>query len=178
MNPIGFKQSNSVFLAPPGKEKEVDQLPVFIDNKQIVSCWKLSENDIERLKDDPRIWLGVLGQGHPAVWLDTRNPFQTQPVKKDILPGDADILIHYLKKEFENELSKIKSLDISQIIPSLKEIIRKMWNTTNDLYYQKDGNSKVTQTISSCLYLTTILEILQNHDSQTSNPQSEIKEQE
>ena len=172
MKPIGFKESNQVLSAPKGREEEVDQLPVFVDNTQYVSCWKLTEDDLEKLKSDPRIWLGVLSKGHPPVYLLAESPFIEKYSPQYIASGESDLLIHYLKIEFKDEFVNIQGFDLEQITPHIKEAIRKMWNSSNDLFYEKDGEKKANTSIKLCLYLTEILNRLDRlitYDSNKTN---------
>lgn len=67
-----------VLEAPPGAEGEVSPLPVVYAQPrwpnpprlQVVSGWKLSWAERLKVLLTGRVWLGVLGETHPPVWLD------------------------------------------------------------------------------------------------------------
>lgn len=65
--PVFFQGSNAVLKAPPGQEDEVIPLPVLSDTTQVVSCWKLSEQEIEYIKEHGVVWLAIAGHTHAPV---------------------------------------------------------------------------------------------------------------
>ena len=76
MNPIEFKEQNKVFTKPENMtDKECKSLPVLTDGKQSVSCWELTDEKLEEIKKTKKVYLGVLGQGHPPVFLEVFKPF-------------------------------------------------------------------------------------------------------
>ena len=72
--PIPFPEANFTFTAPAG-DKECSELPVFRDQVQAISKWRLTKAEIEEVVRTGTIWLGVMGQGHPPVWLSATYPF-------------------------------------------------------------------------------------------------------
>lgn len=77
MKPIEFNEQNKVLLKPENMtDEECKSLPVFSNGKECISCWQLSDEEIEKLKETKCIWLGVLsGQTQPPVFLNVDNPF-------------------------------------------------------------------------------------------------------
>lgn len=77
-----FPQVNAIFK---GDGKTIADLPCHIDDEQnlVVSCWKLSETDKQRILDSGEIFLGQLTFGNPlqpqAVWF--QNPFVPEETK-------------------------------------------------------------------------------------------------
>ena len=57
-------------------DEECGSLHVNFNGSESVSCWELDENDIKDILENKRIWLGVLGKGHPPVYLTTTEPHQ------------------------------------------------------------------------------------------------------
>jgi hypothetical protein len=75
MRPKEFAQQNAVFGAG---QKEYQPLPAHLSGDgQVVSCWELSAEDIERVKETGCVWLSVLTFREPLqpVCLMTENPF-------------------------------------------------------------------------------------------------------
>lgn len=67
-NPVGFEGANVVFQAPRGvPQEECGDLPVFRDSDQIISCWRLTADEIEEVKRTGVVWLSVIGSGTPPV---------------------------------------------------------------------------------------------------------------
>ena len=78
MEPIKFNGQNMTFTKPKNmSEEECGDLPVFSNGNQIISCWKLSREEIEHVTNTGRIYLGVMGVAQPPVYLTT---FEPEPV--------------------------------------------------------------------------------------------------
>jgi len=80
MNPIEFNEQNKVLLKPESMtDEECKSLPVFSNGDECVSCWQLSDEEIEKLKETKCVWLGVLsGSTQPPVFLSVDYPFETR----------------------------------------------------------------------------------------------------
>lgn len=66
--PVGFEGANFVFTAPPTMTPdECGDLEVFRNGNQIVSCWRLSEDELERVAETGVVWLSIVGAGMPPV---------------------------------------------------------------------------------------------------------------
>lgn len=72
MKPRPFKEMTKILTAPLGEpDQEIEDLPVFRDGRQIISCWKLSPWDRIKALCFGRVWLGVWGKTtSPPVRLD------------------------------------------------------------------------------------------------------------
>lgn len=58
MRPIEFKEMNAVFGA---WQKEYEPLPAHLtESGEVVSCWELTPEDIERVKKTGCVWLSQL----------------------------------------------------------------------------------------------------------------------
>lgn len=77
MTPISFPQSNKDLIKPDSMtDKECGTLPVFTNGNQCISCWSLSDDDIERIKRTGRVWLSVhSGPTQPPVMVSSEFPF-------------------------------------------------------------------------------------------------------
>lgn len=67
MRPIKFTEMNCVFQK---ENSEKNELPVYMDEDQIVSCWKLSFMDRVKAVIFGRVWMSTSGNEQPSVWLD------------------------------------------------------------------------------------------------------------
>jgi hypothetical protein len=56
-------------------EEEVYTLDVYRDGKQSVSCWELTADEKLEVARTGKVYLYVLGQGHPPVCVMGINPF-------------------------------------------------------------------------------------------------------
>lgn len=73
INPVDFEESNRTLMGGG----DADDLRVFSDGRQSVSCWKLTFMGALKLLFTRRIWLGVLsGNSQPPVWMSTDFPFK------------------------------------------------------------------------------------------------------
>jgi len=86
MLPVTFEQQNKIYTKPEGwTDEQCSDLSVWqgqtpIDDHgnmspSIISCWKLSKEDIEEIKRTGVIWLCISSDGMPPVSLFTENPF-------------------------------------------------------------------------------------------------------
>ncbi len=81
MKPIPFKEMNKILVIPLGiPVHDIDDLPVFRDGEQVISCWKLGFWDRMNAVIFGKVWLGVLGKkSQPPVRLDCcRTIFQRE----------------------------------------------------------------------------------------------------
>lgn len=65
-NAVGFEGANRVFRAPKDMENCVD-LEVFQDAEALVSCWRLTKEELEEVNKTGVVWLRVVGGGTPPV---------------------------------------------------------------------------------------------------------------
>lgn len=80
MTPTTFPQSNKTLKAPPGKEAEIVELPIWTDGQQCVSCYRLSWRERFSALFFGRAWLSVLsGQTQPPVWMLVKRELFEQP---------------------------------------------------------------------------------------------------
>lgn len=83
---VDFPERNFVFKKPVDMtDEQCSDLCVWKgaatieDTKEevpvIMSCWKLSKEDLEEIQKTGTIWLSITGHGMPPVSLFTENPF-------------------------------------------------------------------------------------------------------
>ncbi len=82
MLPTQFDQANFTFTKPEGwTDEQCMSLPVFKGTDTegtpcIISCWRLSKEDLEDIQRTGVVWLNIIGHGMPPVSVFTENPFQ------------------------------------------------------------------------------------------------------
>lgn len=82
--PTGFDEENGDLGPPKGcSEDEVSSLSVlqtkYDDGTPVViSCWKLTQEELEEVIRTKRVWLGIHGSTMPPAWVSGLNPTQTQ----------------------------------------------------------------------------------------------------
>jgi hypothetical protein len=62
-NPVGFEGARAVADAAPGDEDKVRPLPIFMDDHQIISCWRLTPEELARIAETGVVWLSVTNVG-------------------------------------------------------------------------------------------------------------------
>lgn len=92
MLPVDFEERNFVYGKPAGMtDEQCCDLPVWkgsapVDEQGtlypvIISCWKLSKEDLEEVQRTGCLWLSITGNGMPPVSIFTENPFvQTEKI--------------------------------------------------------------------------------------------------
>ncbi|MCE5277172.1 MAG: hypothetical protein LLG03_03985 [Planctomycetaceae bacterium] len=64
LTPIRYKHCNTTLVADG-----CNDLPVFNDGQQYLTCWKLSWRQLIDVIFRRRVWLCILGSYHPPVWV-------------------------------------------------------------------------------------------------------------
>jgi len=140
MKAVEFKGQTKVFTKPSGMtDAECGSLAVNFNGEQSVSCWELDENDIKNILKHKRVWLGVLGGGHPPVFLTTDEPVQVsiEKAKVEKLFKSKDSIYSYMQGMLEdktgysaNEITvrsifyddlEVDSLDMVEIIMEIEK---------------------------------------------------------
>lgn len=81
MKPIKTKNTNSILRAPEGNNDVID-LPItrlkYEDGSNAVeSCWKLSQEELEHVKETGKVYFVCMGQTHPPILLSTRSQLES-----------------------------------------------------------------------------------------------------
>lgn len=82
MEACAFDEENGVLDPPHGVSLgECSPLPVWRGplengNLVVISCWKLTEEEMEEVKRTGRVWLLVWGSTMPPVYPTGRSPFK------------------------------------------------------------------------------------------------------
>jgi hypothetical protein len=80
--PASFAESNLVLDSPPGMTPdECEPLSVLRTRTPsgqavVISCWKLTAEELAEINRTGRVWLGILGHTMPPAWIDGTVPFQ------------------------------------------------------------------------------------------------------
>jgi len=86
MIPVDFKEANFTFTRPKSMtDEQCGDLRVWKGYDLagfpiIVSCWRLSKEDLEEINRTGKIWLSVTSEVTPPVSLFTEYPFQNAKV--------------------------------------------------------------------------------------------------
>jgi hypothetical protein len=91
MKPTSFKETNQVLMA--GDNPNTDQLPVCYatnpeipDRVFIVSRWKLSPEELERINETGELWISVMNRNMAPIMPTVFDPFYDHGYK----PIDLD----------------------------------------------------------------------------------------
>ena len=81
MLPTTFSEQNLVFIKPSDMtDEECSDLPMWKGKSSdgfptIISCWKLSYEDLKLIQETGCVYLSITGNGMPPVSLQIENPF-------------------------------------------------------------------------------------------------------
>jgi hypothetical protein len=76
-----FNESNHVLDKPPDMSyDECDPLCVWVGNNpagipMVISCWKLTANELALINQTGKVWLTILGRTMPPSALSVQSPF-------------------------------------------------------------------------------------------------------
>ncbi len=82
MIPQRFKEVNTVMRGPDGMKNCAD-LHCFQNDQQIISAWRPTPEELVRLNLGEPVWLSVIGQQMPPVWIGVDSPFMEIEKEKD-----------------------------------------------------------------------------------------------
>lgn len=71
MKPVEFEEQNTVFVADG-----CGDLPAYKQMPQIISCFELDDEEIEKLNKTKKIWVSVHSVDMPPIWLGVDKPFR------------------------------------------------------------------------------------------------------
>lgn len=120
MNPIQFKEQNVTYIA-----EGCNDLPAHKAKDQIISCWKLTKEELEQINKTGVIWFSVMGQSQPPIWLGTENPFKEKEAREMITKKQKDYILDLYKEidiEPEEDLDNLTKQQASNLIKELKQI--------------------------------------------------------
>lgn len=71
-----FNESNHVLSRPPDMtDEQCDPLSVFVDGKQVISCWKMTAEELTEIQKTGRVWLIIAGRTMPPVAVTGVSPW-------------------------------------------------------------------------------------------------------
>lgn len=70
-----FPEANATLQAPPGRD-DIRELPIHQHSAWSISCWQLSEKEVEEVARTGIVWLHVMGNTHPPVYVGGERPFR------------------------------------------------------------------------------------------------------
>lgn len=89
MIPTKFKQCNCILGPPEGiSEDLVSSMFVLKTEKQVLSCWKITKEELEEVQKTGRIWLHIVAPEAPPVFLSGFSPFKKQEHGSDTTQTD------------------------------------------------------------------------------------------
>jgi len=65
-NAVGFEGANDRLLAPKG-DKNCRDLEIHRTEKSIISCWRLTDEELKKVAETGVVWFMVVGQTHPPI---------------------------------------------------------------------------------------------------------------
>lgn len=73
MKPVLFEGHDVVLGAPKNwnaeKQGECIGLPVMRERDGYLSCWELTDDERKAIAAGANVWLKIVGDGHPPVWI-------------------------------------------------------------------------------------------------------------
>ncbi len=65
-DPVGFQGANFIYR---GDGKEIRDLECFNQGGQVISCWRLSKEELEQINETGVVWLSIHSQPIPPVYV-------------------------------------------------------------------------------------------------------------
>lgn len=78
LKPVDFEERNVTFVA-----EQCGDLPAHQAEDQITTCWEVSDEMLQEITDNRRVWLTVFAKGQPPVLLFSGYPFEDKTVWPD-----------------------------------------------------------------------------------------------
>lgn len=79
--PVDFPESNAIFKAPPGHEDEIPQIDAFVDDEEVITCWRMPLLARISVLLGGNVWLRVMGNSMAPMALGVQRgrPFRVVP---------------------------------------------------------------------------------------------------
>ena len=79
--PVSFGGANTVLKGSEGSD--ILDLPCYVHENydgavSAWSCWEIDELELAEITKTRKVWLNVLGSGHPPVYVTGRSPLRTK----------------------------------------------------------------------------------------------------
>ena len=75
--PSSFDQANVVYGPPAGMtEEQVQSLSAFRDENQVITCWKVTREELEMIQKTGRIWVTTMASWIPPMYVGCDSPFK------------------------------------------------------------------------------------------------------
>ena len=84
---IPFKETNGTMGVGANDPEKVTAIPVAFGQrpdgmKETISCWKLTQEELDEAKRTGVIWLSVMGHGMPPVYITALSPFEPDECRR------------------------------------------------------------------------------------------------
>lgn len=149
MKPKNFEEANINYTKPEGwTDEQCVTLPAFKNDEVIISCWEISDEELEVLKVTKEIWFYLHAPVQVPIILTADNPFQTESAieqRKQVLGTLKDLWFWSQVKDNGN-ISKVycdrcdEEKEWSDEFSLTIENIQKEWiekHFEHSYYYQK-----------------------------------------
>ncbi len=142
MEPIRFRESNQVLMPPAGAGENVLPLHVMHDGNSVMSCWELNDEDIEYILEHKKIWLRVMGNTHPPLWILAQNG-----LREDIADF-TQVRIRAVKPIYQKFIDKGLSLVMAIIIDG-----KNVWESEFPILLPRNGPEHRKQVAEIILWI-------------------------
>lgn len=68
-NPVDFEGANAILYAPLDNNKMRTDLPIFRNDDQTISCWRLTKEELRRVNETGIIWCSCEGNILPPIFI-------------------------------------------------------------------------------------------------------------
>lgn len=80
--PIDFPEANYKYVLNNADQQKAGEfhdstLPVFRNGEETISCWDVTDEDLEMIKNTRQIWLRIVGPHQPPCQVTADSPFHT-----------------------------------------------------------------------------------------------------
>lgn len=114
MKPKSFKGKTIEFTAPPQVgDRQIEKLPAAQVNGEIVSCWHIGFFTALKLIFTRTLWIGLLSDGQPPMYLSTNRPFTLEDAQKVLDKIEAK---EQFKKLMSEKYGKEASAKVERLI--------------------------------------------------------------
>jgi hypothetical protein len=105
MYPINFPEANFQFVLAPAAQEQAGEfhdsrLYGHVTANEVISCWELTDEDIQRIKDTRQIWLRIVG-GQPPVELTAQSPFYVPETFEGNIEENSDEMSDDTNKQIQ-----------------------------------------------------------------------------
>lgn len=138
-----FREVNLILQMPGSTKEQPYGLPIMHNGNASTSCWELSDEEVDYIVKNKKVWVQVMGNAHPALCVIAENP----------LRDDITEFTQFRIRDAEPTIESIKKAGITKVSTMFMDGQR-VWERPHNIVdpnsdqYRKDCAEKLLEVMA------------------------------